>query len=123
MAVYVSLIENIELVQSDSSPIWFLGLPNGGFLDDGNWSAKYTASDKFGGAVNYVSRVLPLNTGLGPGDTYTANTKFVFQILPEESALFPANKKAAIAVEITNPALNYKSEVARFYVKTLVQGA
>lgn len=115
---YESLIEDIEIVQGDSSAIWFIGLPDGRSLDDGNWTARYVIAPKHG-ALPVIDRALPLNSGAGEYDTYTVGTKFVFQILPDESALLTGGTKYAVAVEITNTSINYNGEIARFNAAVL----
>lgn len=113
---YVSLIENIDLVQGDSSPVWFIGLPDVSVLDL-NWTGRYVITTKFG-AAPIVTKTLSKNTGIGSGDTFAANTKFVFQIFPVDSALL-VTAKYDCAVELTNNAINYKGEVARFKINVL----
>jgi hypothetical protein len=115
---YESLIENLELVQGDSSPIWFFGLPDNSDLDDGNWSARYVVSNKFGGTV-FLDKPLLLNSGTGTGDTYAQGTKFIFQILPTDSATLIGGSKYKCTVEITNPAINFNNEIARFELSML----
>jgi len=115
---YESLIEDFDLVQGDSSPIWFMGNTDGSQLDDGNWSARYVVTTKFGEAP-IIDSVLSLNSGVGLGDTYTAGTKFVFQILPADSATLTGGVKYDCAVEITNTTINYNAEIARFKLKVL----
>ena len=116
---YESLIENIDLVQGDSSAIWFFGLPDGRSLDDGNWTGRYVIAPTHG-ATPIVDEVLSLNSGIGEGDTYTPGTRFVFQILPAHSALLTGNTKYIVAVELSNNSLNYRGEIARFTVNVLV---
>jgi len=116
---YESLIENIELVQGDSSAIWFIGLPDGRQLDDGNWTGRYVIAPAHG-ATPVVDNPLALNSGIGEGDSYTVGTKFVFQILPADSALLTGGTTYVCAVEITNGTINYNGEIARFNVKVLV---
>jgi hypothetical protein len=115
---YESLIEARELVQGDSSPIWFFGLPDNSTLDDGNWTARYVVSNKFGGTA-YLDKVLPLNSGTGTGDTYAQGTRFIFQILPVDSATLTGGTKYKCTVEISNPAINFKNEIARFGLSVL----
>lgn len=115
MSTYESKIEDIELIQGDSSNIWFFGLPDGAILDS-NWEAKYTIIDDFG-KTPLIERTLPKNSGTGFGDKYTANTKFVFQIYPSESAILSENVKYIVGVEIKNTTIPYRSEVAQFKVK------
>lgn len=116
---YESLIEDFDLVHGDSSAIYFVGLPDGSLLDDGNWTARYTISSKFGDTP-IVDVVLPFNSGSGSGDIYTAGTKFVFQVIPTESANLTGGKKYDCAVEITNNSINFNNEIARFKINVLV---
>lgn len=115
---FESLIEDIDLVQGDSSPIWFFGLPDSSALDGGAWSGRFTISTKFGD-VPIVDTVLPFNSGTGQGDSYLAGTKFVFQIIPAESSLLYGNTTYDCAVELTNTSINFNNEVARFKIKCL----
>lgn len=112
---YESKIEDIELVQGDSSNLWFFGLPDGSVLG-ADWIGKYTIRADFG-TVALVERALPKNSGTGFGDKYTANTKFVFQIYPSESANLTVGEKYIVGVEIKNDTIPYRSEVAQFRVK------
>jgi hypothetical protein len=114
---YESLIEDFEMVQGDSSPIWFMGLPDGRYLNDGNWSGRYVIALKHGDTP-IIDRPLPFNSGTGEQDSYEAGTKFVFQILPSESELL-TGKKYIVAVEISNDSINYRGEIARFELKVL----
>lgn len=115
---YESLIENMDIVQGDSSAIWFIGLPDGRVLDS-NWSGRYVIAEKHG-ATPIIDRVLPLNSGSGEGDVYDVSTKFVFQMLPSETALLTGNKKYKVAVEISNDSINYRGEIARFELNVLI---
>lgn len=116
---YESLIEDFEIVQGDSSPIWFIGLPDGRYLNDGNWTGRYVIANKHGDTA-IIDRPLPFNSGVGEQDNYEAGTKFVFQILPDESDLLTGNKKYSAAVELSNDTINYRGEIARFELKVLV---
>jgi len=116
---YESLIGNIDIVEGDSSDIWFIGMPDGRQLDTGFWSARYVIATK-NGAVPIVERNLSLNSGVDEGDSYPTGTKFVFHILPSESAQLTGNKKYAVAVELSNPSINFKRELARFTANVLV---
>lgn len=118
---YESKIEDLELIQGASSDIYFFGNKDGSQLDDGNWEANYTILTAFGTSP-IVSRVLPLNSGTGTGDTYTAGTKFIFQITPDECALLTANEKYIVTVEIKNPIIPYNGEIAQFKLKIKNQG-
>ena len=117
---YESLIEDFDLIQGDSSPIWFFGLPDGSSLNDGNWNAQCKIMEDYGKPPLVGGpRTLSLNSGTGLGDEYPIGSKFVFQILPSESAQLLPNTKYAIVVEIWNESLNYMCEVARFKCKVL----
>lgn len=112
---YESKIEDLELIKGDSSDIWFFGLPDNSVLGV-NWTAKYAIVSDFGTA-SIVERTLDKNSGTGAGDTYTAGTKFVFQISPTESALLTAGEKYIVAVEIKNDTIPYRGEIAQFKIK------
>lgn len=115
---YESLIDDIELVQGDSSAIWFVGLQDSRQVDDGNWTAQLIISEDFG-KNNIITRTLPVNSGTGEGDKYTAGTKFVFQILPSESSQLNSGVKYAVTIEVTNSSIQYNGEIARFKCKIL----
>lgn len=117
----MSLIEDFDLIQGDSSPLYYFGLPDGSQLDDGNWSATFAVLTDYGTSP-IVTRTLPLNSGTGAGDTYIAGTKFVFQITPAESAALTVGVKYIVAVEISNDTIPYKGEVAQFKLKIKPQG-
>ena len=116
---YESLIEDIDIVEGDSSDIWFIGMPDGRQLDDGLWVARYVIAQN-NGSTPIVERNLSVNNGTVEGDTYTAGTRFVFHILPSESALLTGNKKYVVAVELSNDSINFKRELARFTANVLV---
>jgi hypothetical protein len=118
--MYVSLIEDKEMVQGDSSDIYFLGVKDGRSLAT-NWVCKYTIIEDFGKSP-IVQRTLSLNSGLGEGDSYTVGTKFIFQVLPTESALLIPGKKYIISVQMSNPTIPYNSEIAQYRVKIKPQG-
>lgn len=118
MATYKSLIDDFDIVQGDSSAIWFIGHPNGIQLDDGNWNGRVIVAEDFGTNL-VVDRALPLNSGTGEGDSYTVGTKFVFQLLPAETLSLTANRKYAVTVELSNTTINYNGEIARFKIKVL----
>jgi hypothetical protein len=115
---YTSLISDIEIVQGDSSPIWFVGLQDSRLIDGGDWTALMLISEDFG-KNNVITRALPANTGYGEGDNFPVGTKFLFQILPTESAQLDAGKKYAVTVEVSNGAISYNGEIARFKAKVL----
>jgi hypothetical protein len=116
---YESLIEDIDIVQGDSSAIWFIGLPDGRQLDGGDWTGRYVIAEQHG-ATPVIDNVLALNSGIGEGDSYAIGTKFVFQILPADSVLLTGGVKYVVAVEITNSTINYNGEIARFKANVLV---
>jgi len=116
---YESVIEDTEIVQGDSTKIWFFGLPDNSVLG-ADWTAKYSIIPENGG-VALVTRDLPKNSGTGFGDKYTAGTKFVFQIYPSESSILTAGEKYKVGVEIKNDTIPYRSEIAQFKVKILPQ--
>lgn len=116
-----SLIEDTDLIQGDSSDIFFFGLPDGSDLSGGVWIAQYTILTDYGTSP-IISRTLPLNDGTGEGDSYVANTKFVFQIVPDESALLTVGTKYLVTVEIKNDTIPYKGEVAQYKMKIKNQG-
>ena len=118
---YVSLIEDTEIIQGDSSDIYFFGNADGSQLDDGNWEANYTILTAFGTSP-IISRTLPLNSGAGAGDVYSVGTKFIFQITPSECAQLTAGTKYIVSVEIKNDTIPYKGEIAQFKLKVLPQG-
>jgi len=115
---YKSLISDMELIQGDSSAIWFIGHPDNRPLDDGFWDAEVIIAEDFG-QTPIIRRTLPVNSGVGEGDKYTPGIKFVFQIFPEESIQLQANKKFAVTIEIKNESIFYNGEIARFKVKIL----
>lgn len=117
MSTYKSLISDFEIVQGDSSAIWFIGLPDNRQLDDGNWKATLILADDFG--INrHVTRSLPLNSGNGEGDRHSPNTRFVFQLLPSETKPLQP-QKYAVTIEVTNDSLSFNNEIARFKIKVL----
>ena len=118
---YESKIQDTEIIQGDSSPIYFFGHEDDIQLNDGNWVAKYTILTDFGTSP-IISRDLPLNSGTGTGDTFTAGTRFVFQITPDESAILTAGEKYIVSVEISNSTIPYKSEIAQYKLKVKPQG-
>lgn len=118
--MYVSLIEDNELIQGDSSDIYFLGVKDNRSLEEG-WTAKYTIIEDFG-KPPVVMRTLPLNSGTGEGDNYPVGTKFIFQITPTESASLTPGKKYIVSVQITNSSIPYNAEVAQYRIKIKPQG-
>lgn len=118
---YESKIEDTEIIQGDSSPIYFFGHEENIQLDDGNWVATYTVLTDYGTSP-IIERILPLNSGTGTGDTYPVGTRFVFQITPDESALLDAGVKYLVTVEIKNDLIPYKGEIAQYKMKVKSQG-
>ena len=118
---YESKIEDTDIIQGDSSPIYFFGHEADILLDDGNWVAQYTILTDYGTAP-IIQRTLPLNSGTGTGDTYLPGHKFVFQILPTESELLAPNTKYIVSVEIKNDSIQYKGEIAQYKMKVKPQG-
>ena len=118
---YESKIQDTEIIQGDSSPIYFFGHEDNIQLDDGDWVASYTILTEYG-TTPIVSRVLPLNSGTGTGDSYTAGTRFVFQITPSESAILEVSTKYLVSVEIKNDTIPYKGEIAQYKMKVKPQG-
>lgn len=115
-----SLIEDTEIVQGDSSDIYFLGAKDNRSLSTG-WTANYSILADFGKSA-IVSRALSLNSGTGEGDKYPAGTKYIFQILPTESALLVPGEKYIVTVELANPSIPFKREIVQFKVKVKPQG-
>ena len=118
---YESKIEDTEIIQGDSSPIYFFGHEENIQLDDGNWIAQYTILTEYGTSP-IVSRTLPLNDGTGTGDSYVVGTRFVYQITPDESALLDVGTKYLVSVEIKNDTIPYKGEIAQYKMKVKNQG-
>lgn len=116
-----SLIEDTELIQGDSSDIFFFGLPDSSDLTGGDWVAQYTILTEYG-ATPSISRNLLLNDGNGEGDSYAPGSKFVFQIIPDESATLTVGVKYIVNVEIKNDTIPYKGEVAQYKMKIKPQG-
>lgn len=114
---YESLIEDTEIIQGDSSEITMFGTQTGDDLSTG-WTAAYTISTALGEAP-VVQRALPLNDGT---EGEVANTYFVHQILPSESAQLTVGEKYWVAIEISNPSINYNGEVAQYKLKVKPQG-
>lgn len=118
--MYASMIEDTELIKGDSSEIYFFGVKDGRSLVT-NWTGKFTIIEGFGSSP-IVERDLPLNSGTGEGDSYTAGTKFIFQISPTETALLTENTKYIVSVRISNSTIPYSSELAQFKLKILPSG-
>jgi len=115
---YVSLMKDNELIRGDSSDINMFSTDLAADLSV-DWSASYTIADTLESLTPLVSRPLPLNDGT---DGTPANSSFVHQILPSESAILTPNKKYFVSIEIKNPAINYNAEVAQYKLKILPQG-
>jgi len=111
----------MDLVVGDSTPIWYIGLPDGSPISGNNWTARYFIAPKFGDTA-IVQRDLILNDVPVSGGLYATGSHFVFQIFPEESALLTQQKKYAVTVEITNLGIKFNREIARFWVNMLPGG-
>lgn len=118
MEVYKSLIGDFEIVAGDSSATYFIGSRNSQHMKSHIWTARLIISSVFGGE-HIVNRELILNDGSMLGDNYEVGTKFVVQILPQESILLEGGKKYVGTVELTCANINYNREVARFKIKVL----
>jgi hypothetical protein len=116
---YESKIQDLEIIKGDSSDIWFFGLPDNSVLG-ADWVASFAIISDFG-IPPIVSRMLDKNSGTGTGDTYAAETKFVFQIRPSETALLIENEKYWVGVEIKNDTIYYRGEIAQFRMKVKPQ--
>lgn len=116
--VYESIIEDMEIVQGDSSDVWYIGMPDGRQLDGGDWFARYVIATAHG-KTPVVNVPLSLNSGTGDGDVSPVGTKFVFRIDPADSAILSGNKKYKAIVELTNTSIKFNREVARFTLKVL----
>lgn len=105
-----SLIDNMELIQGDSSTIFKFGESTGKVLDD-NWEASFVIVET---DVNtpIISRTLSKDN---------EKLNFIFQILPTDSEILEVGKKYQVAVEIKNETLNFNVEVAQFKLKILPQ--
>ena len=105
-----SLIENMELIQGDSSTIFKFGESTGKVLND-DWTASF--------AIIEVDVTAPIISRTLSKDAEKLN--FIFQILPTDSELLEVGKKYQVAIEIKNEALNFNVEVAQFKLKILPQ--
>ncbi len=114
-----SLIEDHELIQGDTSKVYFFRHPDTIVMGN-DWSCKYTISDKMGGTP-IIERIIPKNTG-GEISVYPQDTRFVFQILESESSQLDVGKKYEVAVQITNSTIEFNAEVAQFKLKIKPQG-
>ena len=105
-----SLIDNMDLIQGDSSTIFKFGESTGKVLDD-NWEASFVIVET---DVNtpIISRTLSKDN---------EKLNFIFQILPTDSEILEVGKKYQVAVEIKNETLNFNFEVAQFKLKILPQ--
>jgi hypothetical protein len=105
-----SLIDNMDLIQGDSSTIFKFGESTGKVLDD-NWEASFVIVET---DVNtpIISRTLSKDN---------EKLNFIFQILPTDSEILEVGKKYQVAVEIKNETLNFNVEVAQFKLKILPQ--
>ena len=115
----MSLIEDFDLIQGDTSKVWFFKHPDT-IVMGADWTCKYTISDKMGENV-IIIRDIPKNTG-GEITVYPNGTRFVFQILESESSQLEVGKKYEVAVQITNHNIEYNVEVAQFKIKIKPQG-
>jgi hypothetical protein len=112
-----SLIEDLEIIKGDSSKVYLLGSKDVAEFD-ADWYASYTIrKDNVDGNV-VVERALPKN--LASGDIF-ADTKFVFQIYPTESALLTAGKYF-LSVQLSNDTLPYRRELIQSKLLVLKEG-
>lgn len=118
MNLYKSLINDFEIVSGDSSETYFIGSKDAEIMKSYSWTARLIISHAFGDGV-ITQRELVLNDGNMIGDKYEVGTKFVVQILPQESILLEGGKKYVGTVELTCSEINYNKEVARFKIKVL----
>ena len=105
-----SLIDNMDLIQGDSSTIFKFGESTGKVLDD-NWSASF--------AIIETDPNTPIISRTLSKDDEKLN--FIFQILPTDSEILEVGKKYQVAIEIKNESLNFNVEVAQFKLKILPQ--
>lgn len=105
-----SLIDNMELIQGDSSTIFKFGESTGKVLDD-NWTASF--------AIIEADPNTPIISRTLSKDDEKLN--FIFQILPTDSEILEVGKKYQVAIEIKNESLNFNVEVAQFKLKILQQ--
>jgi hypothetical protein len=112
---YISLIDDLELIQGDSSDLYFIGVKDNRLFFNG-WEAEFAIIEDFG-LSPIVSRILPINTGVGEGDKYTAGSKFIFQITPTESEQLTAGQKYIVSIRIKNDTIPYSKEIAQFKIK------
>ena len=107
-----------ELIRGDSSDINMFSTDMASDLSV-DWSATYTIAVALEDNAPIVSRALPLNDGT---DGEVANSAFVHQILPSESILLTAGEKYYVTIQISNPTIDYNSEVAQYKLKIKPQG-
>src|SRR5574344_3147793 len=105
-----SLIDNMDLIQGDSSTIFKFGESNSRVLDS-DWEASFAIIETDPNTP-IVSRTLSKDDD---------NMNFIFQILPSDSAGLEVGKKYQVAIEIKNESLNFNVEVAQFKLKILPQ--
>lgn len=105
-----SLIDNMDLIQGDSSTIFKFGESTGKVLDD-NWEASFVI-------VETDPNTPVISRTLSKDDT---KNNFIFQILPTDSEKLEVGKKYQVAIEIKNDLLNFNVEVAQFKLKILPQ--
>lgn len=105
-----SLIDNMDLIQGDSSTIFKFGESTGRVLDD-NWEASFVIVETDPNTP-IISRTLSKDE---------SQNNFIFQILPTDSEKLEVGKKYQVAIEIKNNSLNFNVEVAQFKLKILPQ--
>lgn len=105
-----SLIENMDLIQGDSSTIFKFGESTGKVLNDA-WVASFAIIEADVNAP-IISRTLSKDQ---------EKLNFIFQILPTDSENLEVGKKYQVAIEIKNEDLNFNVEVAQFKLKILPQ--
>ena len=105
-----SLIDNMDLIQGDSSTIFKFGESTGKVLDN-SWEASF-AIIEIDPNTPIISRTLSKDA---------ENMNFIFQILPTDSKILEVGKKYQVAIEIKNVSLNFNVEVAQFKLKILPQ--
>ncbi len=115
---FKSLMKDDDIIQGDSSDINTFSTDMASDLSVGGWTASYTIAETLG-AAPIVARVLPLNDGT---DGEPANSSFVFQILPSESAILTIGTKYWVTVQITNASIDYNGEIVQYKLKVRAQG-
>jgi len=116
---YNSLINDGVLIQGSSSDITLFSTDMDSDLSE-NWEARYTIRESFDVSIPpLVERDLPLYVG---DEETPANSAFVHQIIPSESAILEPGKKYIVSIQIKNDNITYSEEVAQFKLKILPQG-